>query len=308
MYYFRETSIGHIEGKVGSALLLGAAISAMHYTAMAGTSFTISGVLPNLSHAVPIPNLGVLGLGAANVMILAVVVLTSQTDRLRERNLLLRSFSLKLVQAQEMERRHLARELHDEVGQALTAAKINLQSAMREGGASMSPQLQETVAILDRLLGQVQRISLDLRPSILDDLGLVPALRSILDERARRASIEAHFSPRDVPENLHAEIQTTCFRIVQEAITNAIRHAKATRIDVDLHRENGRLRLLIRDNGVGFDTKSRTAGLGLIGIKERAALVDGQANIISETNKGTTIDISLPLSFQPESPGGRIGK
>jgi signal transduction histidine kinase len=209
------------------------------------------------------------------------------------------------VQAQEMERRHLARELHDEVGQALTAAKINLQSAMRESGASNPPQLQETVAILDTLLGQVQRISLDLRPSILDDLGLVPALRSILDERARRASIEVHFSPRDVPENLHAEIQTTCFRIVQEAITNAIRHAKATRIDVDLHRENGRLRLLIRDNGVGFDTKSRTAGLGLIGIKERAALVDGQANIISETNKGTTIDISLPLSFSTRIPRQR---
>lgn len=308
MFFFREISIGHIGGKFGSALLLGAAISAMHYTAMAGTSFTISDVLPNLSHAVPVPDLGVLGLGAANVMILVVLVLTSQTDRLQERNLLLRSFSQKLVQAQEIERRHLARELHDEVGQALTAAKINLQSAMREGGASISPRLQETVAILERLLGQVQRISLDLRPSILDDLGLVPALRSILDERARRASIEVHFSPRDVPENLPAEIQTTCFRIIQEAITNVVRHAKATRIDVDLHRENGKLRLLVRDNGIGFDVESRTAGLGLTGIKERAVLAGGQAKIISETNKGTTIDISLPLSFQPESQGGRIGK
>jgi signal transduction histidine kinase len=308
MFFFRETSIGHIGGKFGSALLLGAAISAMHYTGMGATSFTISDVLPNLSHAVPVPALGVLGLGAANVMILAVMLLTSEADRLQERNLLLRSFSLKLVQAQEMERRHLARELHDEVGQALTAAKINLQSAMREAGASIGLRLQETVAILDRLLGQVRRISVDLRPSILDDLGLVPALRSMLDERARPASIEVHFSPRDVPENLHAEIQTTCYRIVQEAITNVVRHAKATRIDVDLHRENGKLRLLIRDNGVGFDTKSRTAGLGLIGIKERAVLVGGQAKIISETNKGTTIDISLPLSFQPESQGDRIGK
>src|ERR1700719_3217329 len=105
MFFFRETSIDHIRGKFGSALLLGAAISAMHYTGMAATSFTLSDVLPNLSHAVPIPELGVLGLGAANVMILAVVVLTSQTDRLQERNLLLRSFSLKLVQAQEIERR-----------------------------------------------------------------------------------------------------------------------------------------------------------------------------------------------------------
>jgi signal transduction histidine kinase len=279
----------------------------MHYTGMAAVTFASSDLLPDLSHAVSISNLAVAGIGADNVMLVAVVLLTALADRLQERNLLLRSFSQKLVQAQEIERCHLARELHDEVGQALTAAKINLQSAMREGGASISPKLQETVAILDRLLGQVRQISLDLRPSILDDLGLVPALRSILDERARRASIEVHFSPRDVPESLDTEIQTTFFRIVQEAITNVMRHAKATRIDVDLHRENGKLRLLIRDNGVGFDTKSRTAGLGLIGIKERAALVGGQANIISETNKGTTIDISLPLGFQPESPGGRIG-
>jgi signal transduction histidine kinase len=307
MFLFRETSVGHIGGKFGSALLLGAAISAMHYTGMAATSFTVSDVLPNLSHAVPVPALGVLGLGAANVMILAVMLLTSGADRLQERNLLLRSFSQKLVQAQEVERRHLARELHDEVAQALTAAKINLKAAMADAGSTISARLQETALILDRLLGQVRQISLDLRPSMLDDLGLVPALRALLDEQARRASIEVHFSPRDVPENLHAEIQTICFRIVQEAITNVVRHAKATRVDVDLHRENGKLRLLIRDNGIGFDVESRTARLGLIGIKERAALVGGQAKIISETNKGTTIDISLPLSFQPESQGGRIG-
>ena len=160
MFFFRETSIGHIGGKFGSALLLGAAISAMHYTGMAGTSFTISDVLPNLSHAVPVPALGVLGLGAANVMILAVMLLTSEADRLQERNLLLRSFSLKLVQAQEIERRHLARELHDEVGQALTAAKINLQSAMSDAGAALTARLQETISILERLLGQVRRFQL----------------------------------------------------------------------------------------------------------------------------------------------------
>ncbi|HWY40984.1 MAG TPA: MHYT domain-containing protein [Chthoniobacterales bacterium] len=297
MFFFRETSIDHIGGKFGSALLLGAAISAMHYTGMAATSFTISDVLPNLSHAIPITHLGILGLGAANVMILAVVLLTSQADRLQERNLLLRSFSQKLVQAQETERRHLARELHDEVGQALTAAKISLQSAMREATGTILMRLQDAVAILDRLLVQVRQISLNLRPSMLDDLGLIPALRSVLDERARRASIEMHFSDHNVPENLHTEIQMTCFRIIQEAITNVVRHARATRIDVDLHRESGKLRLLIRDNGIGFDVESRTARLGLLGIKERAALVGGQAKIISETNKGTTIDISLPLNF-----------
>ena len=303
MFVFRDTAVDHIWSKFGSALLLGVAICAMHYTGMAAVSFTPSDLLPDLSRAVPISDLGILGIGAANVMILVVVLLTSQADRLHERNLLLRSYSRQLVQAQEIERRHLARELHDEVGQALTAAKINLQTEMGEGGASISPRLHETVAILERLLGQVRQISLDLRPSMLDDLGLIAALRSVLDERARRASIEVQFSGHDVPENLDAEIQTTCFRIIQEAITNVVRHARATRVDVDLRCEKGKLRLLIRDNGIGFDlgpAQAQTTGLGLIGITERAALVGGRARIISSPGKGTTIDVVLPLTLRDE--------
>jgi signal transduction histidine kinase len=298
MFFFRETSIGHIGGKFGSALLLGAAISAMHYTGMAATSFTVSDVLPNLSHAVPVPALGVLGLGAANVMILAVMLLTSGADRLQERNLLLRSFSQKLVQAQEVERRSLARELHDEVAQALTAAKINLKAAMDDAGSAISGRLQETALILDRLLGQVRQISLDLRPSMLDDLGLVPALRALLDEQARRASIEARFTAEDEPKDLEPEIQITCFRIVQEAITNALRHANATQIDVNLGRKNGNLYLVIRDNGVGFDLESQSDGLGLIGIRERTALVGGRTKIVSSPSKGTTIEVVIPLVAQ----------
>jgi signal transduction histidine kinase len=298
MFFFRETSTGHIGGKFGSALLLGAAISAMHYTGMAATSFTVSDVLPNLSHAVPVPALGVLGLGAANVMILAVMLLTSGADRLQERNLLLRSFSQKLVQAQEVERRHLARELHDEVAQALTAAKINLKAAMADAGSAISGRLQETALILDRLLGQVRQISLDLRPSMLDDLGLVPALRALLDEQARRASIKVHFTAEDEPKDLDPEIQITCFRIAQEAITNALRHANATRIDVSLDRKNGNLHLVIRDNGLGFDLKSQSDGLGLIGIRERTALVGGRTKIVSSPGKGTTIEVVIPLVSQ----------
>jgi signal transduction histidine kinase len=298
MFLFRETSVGHIGGKFGSALLLGAAISAMHYTGMAATSFTVSDVLPNLSHAVPVPALGVLGLGAANVMILAVMLLTSGADRLQERNLLLRSFSQKLVQAQEVERRHLARELHDEVAQALTAAKINLKAAMADAGSTISARLQETALILDRLLGQVRQISLDLRPSMLDDLGLVPALRALLDEQARRASIEMRFTAEDEPKDLDPEIQITCFRIAQEAITNALRHANATQIEVNLGRKNGNLYLVIRDNGVGGDLDSQSEGLGLIGIRERTALVGGRTKIVSSPSKGTTIEVVIPLVSQ----------
>jgi PAS domain S-box-containing protein len=230
---------------------------------------------------------------------------------LEKANHRLRFLSRRLFYLQEEERRHLARELHDEVGQALTAAKINLQAAMKESDGAKSKRIDETTAILERLLGQVRQISLDLRPSTLDDLGLVPALRSLLDQQGRRASVAVHFSAKNVPENLDPEIQTTCFRIAQEAITNAVRHANATRIDVDLGCENGTLRLQVRDNGKGFDADSaqaQTVGLGLIGIRERAALVDARARIISSPNKGTMVEVSLPLTSSPERQGREIGK
>jgi two-component system sensor histidine kinase UhpB len=227
-------------------------------------------------------------------------------DRLQNHRNFLRAFSRQLVEVQEVERRHLARELHDEIGQALTAAKINLESATEGWPEAASGRLQETTAILDRLLSQVRQISLDLRPLMLDDLGLVPALRSLLDQQGRRASVAVRFSAENIPENLDPEIQTTCFRIAQEAITNELRHANATQIDVDLRCENGKLRLLIRDNGIGFDVESvraQTIGLGLIGIKERAALVGGRAKIISSPDKGTTIEVSLPLTLRARAPG-----
>ena len=219
---------------------------------------------------------------------------------LEEANQRLRILSRRLFEVQEEERRHLARELHDEIGQALTAAKINLQSVTGNGGGVTFARLQETTGILDRLLGQVRQISLDLRPSMLDDLGLVPALRSLLDQQGRRASVAVRLSAENIPEKLGPEIQTTCFRIAQEAITNALRHAGATQIEIDLRRENGELRLLVRDNGLGFDVESAQAqpvGLGLIGVKERAALVGGRARIISSPNKGTTIEVSVPLAW-----------
>jgi PAS domain S-box-containing protein len=230
---------------------------------------------------------------------------------LEEANHQLRFLSRRLFEIQEEERRHLARELHDEIGQALTAAKINLQSVTGNGGSATVARVQETTAILDRLLGQVRQISLDLRPSMLDDLGLIPALRSLLDQQGRRASVEVRFSAENIPEKLDPEIQTTCFRIAQEAITNAVRHAHATHIDLDLRCKNGKFRLLIRDNGIGFDVKSaqtQTVGLGLIGIKERAALVGGRATIISSPKKGTTVDVSLPLAFRAERQDRPIGR
>ena len=225
-------------------------------------------------------------------------------EKLERYTHLLQTFSRRLFEVQEEERRHLARELHDEIGQALTAAKIILQSVTGDGNSATVARVQETTAILDRLLGQVRQISLDLRPSMLDDLGLLPALRSLVDQQGRRASVEMRFSTENVTESLDATIQTTCFRIAQEAITNALRHARPTHVEVDLRQEDENLRLVIRDNGTGFDAEAaaqvQPMGLGLIGISERAALVGGRAKIISSPNKGTTVDVSVPLTFRPQ--------
>jgi signal transduction histidine kinase len=288
--------------KHASSVLRGIVNPLMHYTAMAGVTFG-SVQAPDLSHAVGIWSLGIVGIWIVPIMILVVGLIGSLADRLQSQRTLLRRFSRQLVEVQEVERRHLARELHDEIGQALTAAKINLQSAIAGASAAASAKLEDATAILDRLLGQVRQISLNLRPSILDDLGLVPALRSLLDERGRRTSVVTHFSVENVPGKLDPEIQTTCFRIAQEAITNAMRHAAATEIEVDLRCENGKLRLLIRDNGGGFDVEAireQTAGLGLIGITERAALVSGRARVISSPGMGTTIAVVLPLTLADE--------
>jgi len=225
-------------------------------------------------------------------------------EEVHKANRQLRLLSRRRIQEQENERRRLSRELHDQIGQSLTAAKLNVEALRSATSPALIGRLDETAAILDQLLDQVRQISLDLRPPMLDDLGLVPALRSWLDEQGRRASVAVRFSAENIPEKLDPEIQITCFRIAQEAITNAVRHANATQLDIALRCARGKtLQLLARDNGIGFDAQSAQAqavDLGLIGIKERAALVGGRARIMSSPSKGTTIQVSLPLTFRPE--------
>jgi PAS domain S-box-containing protein len=225
-------------------------------------------------------------------------------EQVRKANRHLRTLSRRRIQEQEHERRRLSRELHDQIGQSLTAAKINVEALRATENPALVGRVDETITILDQLLGQVRQISLDLRPPMLDDLGLVPALRSFVAEQGRRASVAVRFSAEHIPEKLDPEIQITCFRIAQEAITNAVRHAKATQLDIALRCTHGKeLRLLASDNGVGFDARAKQAqavDLGVIGIKERAALVGGRAKIISSPRKGTTVDVSLPLKFRGE--------
>jgi PAS domain S-box-containing protein len=230
-------------------------------------------------------------------------------EKLGRSTQLLQLLSRRLFQIQEEERRHLARELHDEIGQALTAAKINTEMLRDAVPPDFIPRLNDSAAILDRLLQQTRQISLDLRPPMLDDLGLVPALRWYVNQQAERAGLKAKFSADPLADDVPPHIQIACFRLAQEAVTNVVRHAHARTLTVELSRAGTALRLLVRDDGKGFDVaaaKARAeqgASLGLLGLNERAALASGRARITSSPGEGATVEILLPLDSAESTMG-----
>lgn len=223
----------------------------------------------------------------------------------------LQILSKQLLEVQEAERRHIAQELHDEIGQALTAVKVNMQAALRTNDlASLSPYLEESIFIVERTLQQVRNLSLDLRPSLLDDLGVVAALRWYIERQSRRAGFQAQFIPNPAEMRLPPEIETTCFRIVQEALTNIVRHAQARNVHVELHQRPSELELTIQDDGIGFDVDStigRSVGdmsLGLVGMQERVQLAGGWIKIQSNPSLGTEIRVYFPLDSPEDSISG----
>jgi len=218
---------------------------------------------------------------------------------LREANEKLQLLSRRLITMQEDERRGLAQKLHDEIGQTLTAVKIGLQTAQASDDLPATRRhTGDSVALVDQVLRQVREIALELRPSTLDHLGLVPALRWYFDQQRVRSGLKIDFRHLDLSPGISAEIQTACYRIAQEAMTNILRHAQAQNVVVELRELNGALEFSMKDDGVGFDfehTKSR-ASLGLVGMKERALLVGGSLDVTSPPTKGTTLLARLPLT------------
>jgi signal transduction histidine kinase len=215
----------------------------------------------------------------------------------------LQALSLRLLEVQEAERRHLARELHDEVGQALTAVKINLQMLRRLPQTDASAtRLDDSLGMVDRMLQGVRQMSLDLRPSLLDDLGLAAALHWYVTAQAQRAGLSAEVVAGALPDDLSMAAATTCYRVVQEAVTNVVRHARATRLTVTLASAERGLELSIHDDGCGFDVAAARrqalhgASMGLFGLEERVELAGGRSTIESVPGQGTTIRAWLPLT------------
>ena len=215
----------------------------------------------------------------------------------------LRLYSRALIDAQETERQRIARELHDEIGQVLTAVRINLQTAKTaRDTAEAARHIEDSIRVTDEALRQVRDLSLDLRPPHLDDFGLATALRWFIDRFSQRTGIVTEFEATDDEQRLATETETACFRIAQEALTNVARHAKAKRVSVRLKRYRDQLILIVKDDGVGFDANAlydhskRPAALGLRGMKERANAVRGLIDIDSADGKGTQVRARFPIA------------
>ena len=212
--------------------------------------------------------------------------------------------SQRLLETQEQERRHIARELHDEIGQALGALKINLHLlGAQPGVGGGTARLDESLTMVDVLIQQVRALSLELRPSVLDDLGLSAALVWYCDRLQQRSGFLVAFADGlgDVP--VSPLVATTCFRIAQEALTNVARHAHARRVTVTLSRQEETLALGVCDDGVGFDVRDGRAravagaSLGLISMAERAEWAGGWMDISSAPGDGTEVWAWLPLDI-----------
>ena len=212
----------------------------------------------------------------------------------------LRELSRRLVEVQEKERLYIARELHDQASQTLASLMLQLSILEREADdpEAVRIRLIELKSITDTVLDELHRLAFDLRPASLDHLGLVPAVEQLINAFSRDSRLPIRLKTIGFREDerLHQEVETTLYRIVQEALTNVFRHARATRTDVLLEHEDRALRIIIEDDGQGFDLDAaRQSGrLGLVGMQERAEMLGGTLTVESNPGKGTTLFVEVP--------------
>jgi signal transduction histidine kinase len=212
------------------------------------------------------------------------VVLGSERDRLATRTAELEQLTRLMLRVQEDERRRLARDLHDEAGQVLSAVKIELELDGRK----------EAGALVGRALAQVRDLSNLLRPSALDDLGLAPALQALAGDVGERARLEVALQTSDLGGALPPDVEVAIYRVVQEALTNVVRHADARHVRVDVHRRRRDIVVAVEDDGRGLDG-TRLPQLGLLGMRERVTALGGRLEVGSGVRGGTRIEATMPL-------------
>ena len=202
----------------------------------------------------------------------------------------------RVVEAQELERRRLARELHDETGQALTSILLGLKGLEERMDDSESREAAEELReLVVSTLQDVRRLAVELRPSALDDFGLVAALERLTGSFAEQTGIAVDFQTALAEERLPEEVETAIYRIVQESLTNVVKHARARRVSILLARKDGAVKAVVEDDGQGFDPAEQTGGSGLVGMRERLALLGGRLAVESAPDRGTTLAAEVPL-------------
>jgi two-component system sensor histidine kinase UhpB len=197
------------------------------------------------------------------------------------------------LQAQEEERSRLARDLHDEVNQALTAILLRLEALSQAAPRELVDELTELKRLVNQAMGELLQLARQLRPTALDDHGLLPAMQSQVRQFTAQTGIETDLRTNGDGNALAADEETAVFRIAQEALANIARHAQARRVEIDLHTAEG-VELTVRDDGRGFDTSTESTGLGLNGMAERARLVGGELTIESIPGAGTELCLKVP--------------
>ena len=420
-FVFRGGPISWKLRKVGSALSMGVAIAAMHYTGMAAVSFTVSGMALNLANAVLISSLGLAGIVAVSVMVMLATVVTGLVDQLqKQKNLLdelfeqapqaitlvdrdgmvvrvnreferlfgyslgeavgrrlselivpadaqeeferrteqvaqgqrvetesvrrrkdgsplhvlavsvpvslpgdqiavydvhlditkrkeadaaLQTLSRRLLAVQEDERQHLARELHDEIGQLLTGLLLKPNGEWPVG--PVKTRFDQARSMVDELLGKVRRLSFDLRPADLDQLGLLPALLAFFERFTETTGMLVDFKHKGLDGRFATELETAAYRIIQEALTNVARHAGVADAVVRVWLDGNVLNLRVEDRGSGFDPEAALKAArtrGLAGMQERAMLLGGGMTVESAPGRGTTVSVELPLRNAGDEP------
>jgi signal transduction histidine kinase len=229
--------------------------------------------------------------------------LQQSEDSLRASQERYRALSRRLLEQQERERAALARELHDQLGQSLFAVQLNLKAIKDELSPESSARVPESMQAIRKMMQQVQTLAFELRPPTLDDFGLSGALRQLVERHGERAGVSASFTARPAGVRASGEIETACFRIVQEALSNVARHANARHVDVTLMAQDVALEVTVKDDGVGFDVEHQRTGIGLVGMAERAQLAGGRLDIESAPDAGTIVRARFPLP-SAKSAGG----
>jgi signal transduction histidine kinase len=231
----------------------------------------------------------------ANWMMTNLEQLQQSQDSLRASEDRYRSLSRRLLEQQEQERGALARELHDQLGQQLVALSMNLQAIEHELSPPTRARVPESTQIIKKMIEQVRTLAFELRPSLLDEFGLVEALRNLVRRHGERAGVRTSFTATPTDAREPVEIETACFRIAQEALSNVARHAGARHVAVNLTARDATLEVTVRDDGVGFNVEGLRRGLGLVGMGERAELAGGRLDIESSPGAGTTLRARFPL-------------